>query len=422
MNKRKKVAWILLVVSLTLITSTFTLIFIENRYYSWYGDSVYAKEIISNVQKVADSSTYFIEVFPFDELEYHDIPTSYIFQDGRLRKYASYSDRDSNYYFLEDAKGYFSIETNDSSIIKPYQQAYEIDVFKQNSGMSAAGSPLIFYDGLLWNNFTLSTEGVGCIKVFDLNNILSDSLLFQEDNVKKGGLGALFWEYTIRPYRIFYNEDSKNRDIAKDINETFENVINIFQQHKYKNVKSLTYNTFLPDSNLIKNIYYDIDKDNPYSFSTFSNKLPLASYAQQTAYNKSLEKEYSNMNSKELQKLFMQLYILDSLIDSTGLERYKFEHSVFQPIDYPVKSKYNKWGKESKYNPRNKIYQNMVIHNDDYDVMYILSDMHYYDLNCWNDAKLKEISKVIENIAAVNFFIGIALLIFAIIQFLKAKK
>lgn len=422
MNKRKKVAWILLVVSLTLITSTFTLIFIENRYYSWYGDSVYAKEIISNVQKVADSTTYFIEVFPFDELEYHDIPTSYIFQDGRLRKYASYSDRDSNYYFLEDAKGYFSIETNDSSIIKPYQQAYEIDVFKQNSGMSAAGSPLIFYDGLLWNNFTLSTVGVGCIKVFDLNNILSDSLLFQEDNVKKGGHGALFWEYTIRPYRIFYNTGNKNRNISEDISNSFNEVIRIFKQHKHKSAKSLTYNTFLPDSNLIKNKYYDIDKDNPYSFSTFSNKLPLASYAQQTAYNKSLEKEYSNMNSKELQKLFMQLYILDSLIDSTGLERYKFEHSVFQPIDYPVKSKYHKWGKESKYNPRNKFYQYMVVHNDDYDVMYILSDMHYYDLNCWNDAKLKEISKVIENIAAVNFFIGIALLIFAIIQFLKAKK
>ena len=266
----------------------------------------------------------------------------------------------------------------------------------------------------MWNNFTLSTEGVGCIKVFDLNNILSDSLLFQEDNVKKGGLGALFWEYTIRPYRIFYNEDSKNRDIAKDINETFENVINIFQQHKYKNVKSLTYNTFLPDSNLIKNKYYDIDKDNPYSFSTFSNKLPLASYAQQTAYNKSLEKEYS--------KFLQKLYIPDLLLNSTGLERYKFEHSVFQPIDYPVKSKYHKWGKESKYNPRNKFYQYMVVHNDDYDVMYILSDMHYYDLNCWNDAKLKEISKVIENIAAINFFMGILLLILSIIQFIKAKK
>ena len=414
MNKRKKVAWILFVVSIVLIATTFTLIFIEERYFSRYGDSIYAQDIVRNVQNVADSTTYFIEVFPFDDVEYHEIPTSYIYQDGRLRKYASYSDRDSNYYFLEDAKGYFSINTNDTSIIKPYQQAFEIDVFKQSSGMYAAGSPLIFYDGLLWNNFTLSTEGVGCIKVFDLNNILSDSLLFQEDNVKKGGLGALFWEYTIRPYRIFYNEDSKNRDIAKDINETFENVINIFQQHKYKNVKSLTYNTFLPDSNLIKNKYYDIDKDNPYSFSTFSNKLPLASYAQQTAYNKSLEKEYRRRFPKKL-------YIPDLLLNSTGLERYKFEHSVFQPIDYPVKSKYHKWGKESKYNPRNKFYQYMVVHNDDYDVMYILSDMHYYDLNCWNDVELIKINKIIENIAGIIFLIGLAWLIIAIIQYFNNK-
>ena len=181
MNKKIKVAWILTIVSIVLIASTFVLVFIEDRYYSQYWDSIYAKEIIGNVQKVADSTTYFIEVFPFDDVEYHEIPTSYLYQDGRLRKYASYSDRDSNYYFLEDAKGYFSIETNDSSIIKPYLQAFEIDVFKQKSVMSTTVAPLTFSDGLFWNNFTFSTEGVGCIKVFDLNNILSDSLLFQED-------------------------------------------------------------------------------------------------------------------------------------------------------------------------------------------------------------------------------------------------
>lgn len=413
MNKKIKVAWILTIVSIVLIASTFVLVFIEDRYYSQYWDSIYAKEIIGNVQKVADSTTYFIEVFPFDEVEYHGIPTSYIFQDGRLRKYASYSDRDSNYYFLEDAKGYFSIDTNNTSIIKPYQQAFEIDVFKQSAGISTAEGPLTYTDGLFWNNFTFSTEGVGCIKVFDMNNILSDSLLFQEDNIKKEH-GALFWEYTIRPYRIFYNNESNNRNISEDIKTSFDDVIHIFQQHKHKNAKSLTYNTFLPDSNLIKNKYYDIEMDNPYSFSTFSNKLSLASYARQTAYNESLEEEYS--------EFLQELYIPDFLLDSTGLERYKFEHSIFQPIDYPVKSKYHKWGKESKYNPRNKFYQYMIVHNDDYDVMYILSDMHYYDLNCWNDAKLKKISKVIDNIAAVNFFIGIVLLIFAIIQFLKAKK
>ena len=93
MNKKIKVAWILTIVSIVLIASTFVLVFIEDRYYSQYWDSIYAKEIIGNVQKVADSTTYFIEVFPFDEVEYHGIPTSYIFQDGRLRKYASYSDR-----------------------------------------------------------------------------------------------------------------------------------------------------------------------------------------------------------------------------------------------------------------------------------------------------------------------------------------
>ena len=53
MNKRKKVAWILLAVSIVLIATTFVLIFIDERYYSWFGDSVYAQEIVSNVQKVA---------------------------------------------------------------------------------------------------------------------------------------------------------------------------------------------------------------------------------------------------------------------------------------------------------------------------------------------------------------------------------
>lgn len=414
MNKRKKVAWILFVVSIVLIATTFTLIFIEERYFSRYGDSIYAQDIVRNVQNVADSTTYFIEVFPFDDVEYHEIPTSYIYQDGRLRKYASYSDRDSNYYFLEDAKGYFSINTNDTSIIKPYQQAFEIDVFKQSSGMYAAGSPLTYYDGLFWNNFTFSTEGVGCIKVFDLNNILSDSLLYQKDDVRKNKYGPLFWEYTVRPYRIFYNSDNKNRNISDDISSTFNDVVNIFKQHKYKSVKALDYNSFLPDSNQIRNKYYDIKVDNPYSWSIFDNKLPLSSYALLTAYNESLEKEYS--------KSLQELYIPDFLLNSTGLERYKFEHSVFQPIDYPVESKYHRWGKESKYNPQNKFYQYIIVHNTDYDVMYILSDVHYYDLNCWNDAELAKINDIIENIAGIIFCIGLALLIIAIIQFFKSRR
>lgn len=100
MNKRKKVARILFVVSIVLIATTFTLIFIEERYFSRYGDSIYAQDIVRNVQNVTDSTTYFIEVFPFDDVEYHEIPTSYIYQDGRLRKYASYSDRDSSYHVL----------------------------------------------------------------------------------------------------------------------------------------------------------------------------------------------------------------------------------------------------------------------------------------------------------------------------------
>lgn len=413
MKTRKKYTWILLVVSAILIASTFLFLYINEKYYSRYWDSVYAKGIINNVQKVADSTTYFIEVFPFDDVEYHEIPTSYIFQDGRLRKYFSYSDRDSNYYFLKDAKGYFSIETNNSSIIKQYQKAYEIDVFQQNSGISTAEGPLTYTDGLFWNNFTFSTEGVGCIKVFDMNNILSDSLLFQEDNIKKEH-GALFWEYTIRPYRIFYNNESNNRNISEDIKTSFDDVIHIFQQHKHKNAKSLTYNTFLPDSNLIKNKYYDIEMDNPYSFSTFSNKLSLASYARQTAYNKSLEKEYS--------EFLQELYIPDFLLDSTGLERYKFEHSIFQPIEYAQKSKYHIWGQESKYNPQNKFYQYIVVHKENYDVMYILSDMHYYDLNCWNDAKLKEINNRIETISLVTFIIGLVLLVLSILSVRKSKE
>lgn len=422
MNKRKKVAWILLAVSIVLVAITFALNFIEDRYYSRFGDSVYAQEIVSNVQKVADSTTYFIEVFPFDDIEYHEIPASHIYQDGGLRKYASYSDRDSNYYFLEDAKGYFSIDTNNTSIIKPYQQAFEIDVFKQSSGMYAAGAPITFYDGLFWNNFTFSTEGVGCIKVFDLNNILSDSLLYQKNDVRKNKYGPLFWEYTVRPYRIFYNSDDKNRNISDDINNTFGDVISIFKQNKYKCAKSLDYNAFLPDSNQIRNRYYDIKEDNPYSWSKDNNKLPLASYAEQTAYNKSLAKGYCDIHSKELQKQLMQLDILYSLLDSTSIERYKFEHAVFQPVDYPEKSKYHRWGKECKYNPQNKFYQYIVVHNDDYDVMYILSDLHYYDLNCWNDVELTKINNIIENIAGIIFLLGLALLIIAIIQFFKSRR
>ena len=315
---------------------------------------------------------------------------------------------------MEDAEGYFSINTNDTSIIKPYQQAFAIDVFKHSSGMYAAGSPLTYYDGLFWNNFTFSTEGVGCIKVFDLNNILSDSLLYQKDDVRKNKYGPLFWEYTVRPYRIFYNSDNKNRNISDDISSTFNDVVNIFKQHKYKSVKALDYNSFLPDSNQIRNKYYDIKVDNPYSWSIFDNKLPLSSYALLTAYNESLEKEYS--------KSLQELYIPDFLLNSTGLERYKFEHSVFQPIDYPVESKYHRWGKESKYNPQNKFYQYIIVHNTDYDVMYILSDVHYYDLNCWNDAELAKINDIIENIAGIIFCIGLALLIIAIIQFFKSRR
>ena len=201
MNKRKKVAWILLAVSIVLIATTFVLIFIDDYFncltvgsvmkpvavkhkvsaskLSYNSKNLFKKTLDYREKKEGKITEQMIARIHCDDVEYHEIPTSYIYQDGRLRKYASYSNRDSNYYFLEDAKGYFSINTNDTSIIKPYQQAFEIDVFKQSSGMYAAGAPISFLDGLFWNNFTFSTEGVGCIKVFDLNNILfSMAILF----------------------------------------------------------------------------------------------------------------------------------------------------------------------------------------------------------------------------------------------------
>ena len=182
MMTRKKIAWILLSVAIIFLVACAILVFIEERYYSLYGGNIYEDEIVENVQKVADSTTYYIEVFQFDSIEYHEIPVSFIYQDGRLREYISYND--SSYYFLEDAKGYFSINTTDTSVIKPYKQAFEIDIFSQLADCTIGGEPLYYMDGLLWNNFTFMTKGLGYIHVFDLNNIVSDSLVKSNEHIK----------------------------------------------------------------------------------------------------------------------------------------------------------------------------------------------------------------------------------------------
>ncbi len=403
-NNRK--ALVLLFTSFCILVAFAIFLSIEKKQYSLLGGNKYENMIVENVQKVADSTTYFIEVFPFDSIEYHEIPTLFIYQEGKLRKYASY--KDTNYYFLKDAKGYFSINKSDTSIIKPYKQAYEIDVFSTKSNATI--------DGLLWDNFTFMTEGVGYIHVFDLNNSILDSILYTESNtIKKNSYQNLFTEYKIRPYRIFYTDKTDYRNINKDVSKTFDELVSLFQTQKCIKTTSLSYSTFLPDSEMIKNEYYTISFDRPYTFGSPNCDLPLASYAKPTVYNKKIiEKE----PDESLQWLMMESILLDSI----GTGRCKFEHSVFQPISYPTKRKYEIYGKGIKENPCNKFYQYITIHKDNYDVMYVLSDEHFYHLDCWNEGSLRKKCKILDNCLIICFFGGLILLIISIFLFRAGKK
>ena len=413
MVTRKKIAWILLSVTVFLLAMFATFGIIGAKFYSLYGGNVFEDEIVENVQKVADSTAYYIEVFPFDSIEYHEIPTSFIYQDGRLRKYASYND--TNYYFLKDSKGFFAIDTTNTSIIKPYKRAYEIDVFSNKSDATIEGRPLYYLDGLQWSNFTFATEGVGYIHVFDLNNTISNSILYEDSySIKKDRYQNLFTEYKIRPYRIFYFNDNTNRNIKEDVIQTFEELICLFKKHKCIQTTALSYETFLPDSEMVKNEYYTITTNYNILWYRPNQDLPLASYAKNTAYNNAIEKE----PSKAMQELMSLLILSDSM--ETG--RCKFEHSIFQTIDYPIKSQYHAWGKSVKENPENEFYQYITIHKDNYDVMYVLSDEHYYNLDCWNEEKMRNIGKIFDNISIICFFGGLILLIISICQFLIAKN
>lgn len=412
MMTKKKIARTLLSVAIFLLVTFAISVLIEERYYSLYGGNVYEDEIVDNVQKVADSTTYFIEVFPFDSIEYHEIPVSFIYQDGRLRKYVSY--KDTNYYFLQDAKGYFSINTADTSVIKPYKRAYEIDVFSLRSDATIDGRPICYLDGLLWNYFTFMTDGVGYIQIFDLNNTISDSIIYQRDrSIIKSKYQNLFAEYKIRPYRIFYTNDNPKKNIKEDVAQTFDELVCLFQTQKCVLTTSLSYSTFLPDSEMVKNEYYTISQDRPYIFGSHSCELSIASYANKTAYNKIIEKEHS----KAMQELMSMLI----LSDSAGSGRCKFEHSIFQTIDYPLRSQYLAWGKSIKEKPENEFYQYITIHKDNYDVMYVLSDEHFYHLDCWNEENLRKKGKFFDYCATISFIGGLILLIVSLCQFLIAR-
>lgn len=468
--KRKKLAWSFIILGIVLIGTFFTLMFVVEDKYFCFGDNIYSQEIVKQAQTVADTTSYFIEVFPFDSVEYHEIPACYIYQDGRLRQYSRYND--STNYFLHDAEGDFCINFNDTNIIKRhYNQAYEIDKFLQKTAFSIDNGdtvPLYAVDGLFWNQFTYMTHGTGYIQVLDLHNEVFDSLLYREEQIVKGVYDVLSYEYYVRPYRIFYTEKGKH-NINQDVKKSFDELVKVFDCNKTIHVANLNFNKFLTDSSFLSsNDVYSIADDafryglNAQHFQGIPyNKLSCASNAYIKTFNlikgtwyykdnnnntshahtrrdyetNRHESKYYNHNGNNLVDLTQEekydWYMnLDSMykIILTPLEykRFRYEQSIFANYIFrncndETNDKYSEKGKQYKLNPENKMYQYVTMHGDDYDVMYVLTDFHSYNLYCHNESKLKKISNLFEISYVCCFFGGILVLLAGIIILLRRE-
>ena len=106
--------------------------------------------------------------------------------------------------------------------------------------------------------------------------------------------------------------------------------------------------------------------------------------------------------------------------------RFRFEQSIFASYNlrhslYKTNDKYSEKGKQYKANPENTMYQYVTIHGNDYDVMYVLTDCHSYNLYCHNEQKLKKISNLFEISYACCFFGGILVLLAGIIILIRPE-
>lgn len=529
MKSKQKISLALLIGSIVLILASITLFRVNDKYFS--GDkSYYAKEAIQRVQDVADTAQYFIEVFPFDSLTYHEIPVLSIYQDGRLREYCgtpkydnsgdlikttfrssySYSEPERHYVRLTDAKGMFTIDTSNHSIIKPYKKAFEIDSYWRRLGSDTnIYKPNDYYidglyyedltDGLEWNyeyyskqmNFPLMPAGY--IKVVDFNNVVSDSLLYYKHNIVKGDTTAiydpisLFAGYHLRPYRIFYNSIGNSANIVSDVLKSFEQLNKLFLQHKTCVVDSLCWNIFECQSNFTLGIYPETGVIGPINqyYGIFSRtpdkserdwgpfcKLGLASDARmieytynfQSPWDEEIEKKYFISPNREFEEsIFGELSFnysadfnrrysffaledevdeelsdahvdaqrffsvsLDSIFFSDEKNKFNRQKSIKEAIlRYPYHNPLERWNNLNQFykkHPGNGFYQYITIHNEDYDVSYILTNERNFVLSNWNDDEYSKKFYYTYDSGTACAIIGGLLLLVALFLFIHLKE
>ena len=251
--------------------------------------------------EIVNGDTYIVDIKSLDSLTYHSIPPQYIYADGRLRKYKNFNQPQTNKEsFIDtlsiyDQRGKFDIVV-DSTIIKPYTIAFEIDYLIRKSEFCIGGKnsyevasittdpffsdfttdyhlgeavdswvginslrenalsevkmqpffqdtlsgmtkTLFFYtqgdeNYFYTENFRndngeiVKTCGAGCINIIDKrpflyinNDTISNKEQCQPDIYMRHSL----CEYQIKPYRIFYKNDSNINPIA-DIKESFSDL------------------------------------------------------------------------------------------------------------------------------------------------------------------------------------------------------
>lgn len=309
------------------------------------------QEIVDNVQQVADSSSYFIQIFPFENIDWHEIPTYMVYQDARLRIHRNRFDNEPIYIykcFYKDTLGEFTIDICDTTCVKPYKCAYEIDAYYSSDTMP--------YKDAIFLHIVHQNYASGCIRVVDLNNSISDSMLLSStDKIKKVKDSVMYSIYDIRPFRIFYYNDD-GIDITRDVRSSFDSLVNLYRSKKTTVVEDLFLpfflgygitNVALPESLVINESYTLSQFESPGYIQPINRRSALkqlkilypinairshnqAKYMKEMLcdYKKSLAKPY--YLESDLMEMIQKDSIKVSWLDSSmAYERKQFEHMIF---------------------------------------------------------------------------------------------
>lgn len=392
------------------------------------------QEIVDNVQQVADSSSYFIQIFPFENIDWHEIPTYMVYQDARLRIHRNRFDNEPHTHrkkpiykcFYKDTLGEFTIDICDTTCVKPYKCAYEIDAYYSSDTMP--------YKDAVFFHTSHQDYASGCLRVLDFNNIISDSILLSSsEKIIKAKDSAMYSIYDIRPFRIFYHNND-DIDVTRDVKESFDSLLNLYRGKRttivddlmlyYPFIGYLITNVALSESLVINESYTLSQFESPGYIQPINRRSALKQLKILYPINAIVELGYDVKKPYYLESDLMEMIQKDSIkvswLDSCmNYERCMFEHMIFPSwndnysFNHYCWEDYDKWhnelcksmygdsikllsemfGQQTIYldwknwicrheyaekNTKNVLAQFITIRGENYDVLYVLTNERDY--------------------------------------------